>query len=53
MSDTLRDKLNLLTPAQKEKLYEKLEAEFRPYFVTGKLETPARIIVVSGQKISS
>lgn len=50
MSDTLRDKLNGLTPAQKEKVYKRMEAEFTPYFVTGKLETPARIIVVSGMK---
>jgi ubiquinone/menaquinone biosynthesis C-methylase UbiE len=50
MSDTLRDKLIQLTPTQKEKLYERMEVEFRPYFLTGELETSARVIVVSGTK---
>jgi ubiquinone/menaquinone biosynthesis C-methylase UbiE len=50
MSDTLRDKLNLLTPAQKEQVYKRMETEFTPYFVTGTLETPARIFVVSGKR---
>ncbi len=53
MSDTLRDKLAILTAKQRDRLYDDLRHRFKPYFISGEMRIPGKIIIVSGQKNSS
>lgn len=50
ISDSYRDKLRTLSSDQKHRLYDDLRTKFDPYFDSGKLKIPGKIIVATGQK---
>lgn len=50
ISDLLRDKVKAMNPDQKNQLYDELREKFDPYFDSGNLKVPGKIIVVTAQK---
>jgi ubiquinone/menaquinone biosynthesis C-methylase UbiE len=50
ISDSLRDKMRTLSSDQKSRLYNDLRVKFDPYFDSGNLKAPGKIIVVTAQK---
>jgi SAM-dependent methyltransferase len=50
MSDRLRDSLKTLSIEQSARLSAQLQREFAPYFSSGTMKIPAKIIIGSGRK---
>ena len=50
ISDHLRDKLPQMSNEQKDQLMEEIHNGFRPYFQSGSMRLPAKVIIVTGQK---
>ncbi|MCI0448147.1 class I SAM-dependent methyltransferase [bacterium] len=50
ISDSLRDKIHTLSSDQKNRLYENLHTKFEPYFDSGQMRIPGKIILITAQK---
>jgi ubiquinone/menaquinone biosynthesis C-methylase UbiE len=50
ISDHLRDKLPQMSNEQKDQLFGDIRNGFRPYFKSGSMRVPAKVIIVTGQK---
>lgn len=50
ISDHLRDKLAQMSNEQKDQLSEEIRNGFRPYFQSGRMRLPSKMIIVTAQK---